>query len=267
MSEGHSLRWRLLGAMALVFALGVLASLMSYRHEVRSHGNDLRNRTLQEQVRELLVALHVDVDGLPHAGLAPDWQQAYADPSGAFAYTLFDRSGRSVARSANLPMPLPDLTVSEGRAFSPIALVGVGAAERAVIAERAPAGDVLVVARRQADFNRLIDSLFQEDSEQLFVLVPFAILALGLIWAVSLWSLRPVTRASREAASVGRTNPELRTSAAGLPREICSLVDAVNGALDRLADAYATERRVTAERRMRCAHRSRFSAFGCSVRA
>src|SRR3546814_18082385 len=39
----------------------------------------------------------------------------------------------------------------------------------------------------------------------------------------------------------------MRLTADGLPGEIRPLVDAVNGALDRLADAYAAERRLTAD--------------------
>src|SRR3546814_12098573 len=39
----------------------------------------------------------------------------------------------------------------------------------------------------------------------------------------------------------------MRLTADGLPGEIRPLVDAVNGALDRLAEAYAAERRLTAD--------------------
>jgi len=76
---------------------------------------------------------------------------------------------------------------------------------------------------------------------------PFAAVALVLMWGITWWSLRPVTRASREAAGVGPANPTVRISAGGLPREIRPLVTAVNGALDRLAEAYAAERRITAD--------------------
>lgn len=245
MSSGPSLRWRILGVMALVFALGVIAALLSYRHEVRASGNDLRNRTLQEQIRELAAALRIASDGSVRFELPPKNAQAYADGTRDFAYTLYDRAGRPVARSPNLAQPLPYLAVANGDVFAPITLVGAGAAQRAAIAMRLPSGDVLVAARHEADFDRLVDSLFEEDSEELLVLAPFALLALGLIWLISAWSLRPVTHASREAAAVGPAAPERRISTAGLPREIRPLVDAVNGALDRLAAAYAGERRMT----------------------
>ena len=245
MTGGFSLRWRILGVMALVFALGVAAALISYRHEVRSHGRDLRSRTLQEQARELAAVLRVTADGKVRFLLPPAAQLAYADPASGFAYTLYDRSGAAVAQSPNLHAPLPDLAVPAGADFAPITLAGAGAAQKAVIALRLKDGRVLVAGRREADFKRLVDSLFQEHSEELLILAPFALLALGLIWVIGAWSLRPLTRASREAASVGPADPERRISAAGLPREIRPLVDAVNGALDRLAAAYAAERRMT----------------------
>ncbi|HVC31376.1 MAG TPA: HAMP domain-containing sensor histidine kinase, partial [Steroidobacteraceae bacterium] len=68
-----------------------------------------------------------------------------------------------------------------------------------------------------------------------------------LIWPITWWSLRPIARASREAARVGPRRPDLRISPRDLPREIQPLVEAVNGALDRLSRAYASERRLTAD--------------------
>jgi len=90
-------------------------------------------------------------------------------------------------------------------------------------------------------------SLLREPYQDLLVLVPFVLAALALISLVSAWSLRPLARASREAAMAGPLNPTARIGPRGLPSEIRPLVNAVNGALDRLADAYAAERRFTAD--------------------
>lgn len=89
--------------------------------------------------------------------------------------------------------------------------------------------------------------LLQDPYQDVLVLVPFIVAALALIWLVSAWSLRPLARASREAARAGPRNPTARIGTGNLPSEIRPLVDAVNGALDRLADAYAAERRFTAD--------------------
>jgi two-component system sensor histidine kinase QseC len=88
-------------------------------------------------------------------------------------------------------------------------------------------------------------ALEDEATQDALVLAGFTVPALALIWLVSSWSLRPLARVSQEARRVGPHAPAARLSAAGLPAEILPLVDAVNGALDRMADAFAAERRFT----------------------
>lgn len=245
--RGYSLRRRLLAAMVLLFGLGVAASLVAYRSEVGWLSGNLRKDTLQEQAREFLYGLHMRADGTAQIDLPATWQKAYSDPRSDFVYTLFDAAGRPLARSPNLTAPLPLIPVAKDKSFAPIVLAGVGPDRRAVIAARTPEGGVLVVAQRNIGREKLVDSLFQEASEQLLVLVPFAGVALALMWGITWWSLRPVTRASHEAAAVGPTNPGGRISEHGLPREVRPLVAAANGALNRLAEAYAGERRITAD--------------------
>jgi len=245
--RGYSLRWRLLGPMVVLFGLGVAVSLLAYRSEVSRLGGDLWNGTLQEQAQEFLSGVTARADGTTQVDLPPAWQNAYSDPHSDFSYTLFNAAGRPVALSPNLSAPLPFSPVAVGQVFSPIHVIGVGRDQRDVIAAHAPDGGILVIARRDRGREKLVDSLFQEGSEQLLLLVPFAALALVLMWTITWWSLRPVNRASREAADVGPANPTGRISERGLPQEIRPLVAAVNGALDRLAEAYATERRITAD--------------------
>jgi two-component system sensor histidine kinase QseC len=84
-----------------------------------------------------------------------------------------------------------------------------------------------------------------EPFQDALVLVCFGAPALILIWLVSSWSLRPLARASREARAVGPLAPSARISRDFMPAEITPLIDAVNGALDRMADAFEAERRFT----------------------
>ncbi|HEX3845682.1 MAG TPA: HAMP domain-containing sensor histidine kinase [Steroidobacteraceae bacterium] len=247
MSGHHSLRLRLLGAMLAVFVLGFGASLLAYRSEVYKITRDLRERTLENQAHELLDGVHAGADGSLQVNLPADWQQAYGNPSRQFVYTVFDDAHRPLAWSANLPAPLPYIPGHSHRKLGPIEFIGAGAARRAVIVARGPRHLTVLVGRSGMDSDELVDSLFQEGSEQLTVIVPFALLAIALIWLISWWSLRPVARASREAARVGPQHPDLRICAGGLPREVQPLVEAANGALDRLSRAYATERRLTTD--------------------
>lgn len=247
MSRLHSLRGRLLIAMTAIFAFGVLAAFVSYRLEVRGLVRDIHTRTLQAQAGAVLSGIHDRPGGGIGVQLPPDWQKAYADPSRLYSYTIFDASGRAVAWSSNLDAPLAGVPIDSRQSATPIEFIGVGNNRRAALTMRDAHGWTVEVARGDLSHDTLADSLFAEDSEQIFILVPFALLGIGVIWLVSGWSLRPVARASKEAAEVGPANPNMRISAAGLPREIQPLVDAVNGALDRLSQAYATERRLTAD--------------------
>ncbi|MDE2449961.1 MAG: HAMP domain-containing histidine kinase [Gammaproteobacteria bacterium] len=247
MSRPHSLRLRLLGAMIAVFALGLGAAILSYRTEVHKITSDLRASTLENQARELLEAIRVGGNGALEVDTPADWQQVYRSPSRQFVYTVFDAAHRPLAWSANLESPLPFIPVDSTHTLGPVEFIGAGPARRAIIAARGPRGATVLVARSDMHRDALVDSLFEEGSEQLTIIAPFALLALALIWVISWWSLRPIARASREAARVGPRRPDMRISAGGLPREIEPLVEAVNGALDRLSRAYATERRLTTD--------------------
>lgn len=247
MSRAHSLRIRLLGAMFAVFALGLGASLASYRWSVDNVIEGLHQHTLQNQAHELLEALHKRPDGSLAVVLGRKWRQVYADPSRDFTYTVFDREHHPISWSENLTRPLQFVPVTGGATLGPVELTGMGREQQAVVAGRGPRGSTIQVARQHLDRDTLVDSLFEEESAHALILIPFALLGLGLIWMISGWSLRPIARASREAARVGPRRPDLRISPTGLPTEIRPLVEAVNGALDRLSRAYSAERRLTAD--------------------
>jgi signal transduction histidine kinase len=247
LSRAHSLRIRLLGAMFAVFALGLGASLATYRWSVDNVIEALPQHTLENQAHELLEGLQERPDGSLQVVLRKSWRQVYADPSREFTYTVFDRARHPISWSANLSAPLQFVPVKGDGTLGPVEFTGFGRAQQAVVTGRGPEGSTIQVARRHLDQDTLVDSLFEEESEHALILIPFAVLGLGLIWVISGWSLRPIARASREAARVGPRRPDLRISPTGLPAEIRPLVEAVNGALDRLSRAYATERRLTAD--------------------
>lgn len=246
-TRAHSLRVRMLGTMLAVFALGLGASLATYRWSVDNVIKGLHEHTLENQAHELLEALQVLPDGSLQVSLQSDWRQVYADPSREFTFTVFDRHHRPVAWSANLSAPLQFARVKGHSTLGPVEFTGIGRDQWAIVAGRGPEHSTIQVARQHVDHDVLVDSLYEEESEHALILIPFALLGTGLIWIISGWSLRPIARASREAARVGPRRPDMRISPTGLPAEIRPLVEAVNGALDRLSRAYSAERRLTAD--------------------
>ena len=95
---------------------------------------------------------------------------------------------------------------------------------------------------RKTARQELVWIFLEEAGDWLLLFVPLAVTSFALVWLIGWWSLRPLVRASREAAAVGPANPSGRVCVATLPREIRPLVDAVNGALERLDHAHAAQR-------------------------
>ena len=108
----------------------------------------------------------------------------------------------------------------------------------------------------------LLGDELPEPWQDLALLLPGGLVMLSLIGMVTGWSLRPVLRASHEAAAVGPHNPQARIATENLPSELSPLVDAVNQALDRLTLAYEAERRFTAD----AAHELRTPLAALSLR-
>ena len=100
-------------------------------------------------------------------------------------------------------------------------------------------------AMDQQDARRALGRVFLDEAlDWLLVFVPLAMASFALVWLIGWWSLRPLARASRQAAAIGPANPAGRLYTDVLPREIRPLVKAVNGALERLDQAYAAQRQL-----------------------
>jgi two-component system sensor histidine kinase TctE len=238
------LKWRLMVALLVVFILGIGTSVFLSSNEAVLLGEGILKRSLQGQAAALLSGLTVAPDGTVAITPPPDWETAYTRPNGGFGYTLYNAAKRPTIVSPNLEQPLPLL---DPNAPSSERLHIFGPDRRTGFAVPAPNGGVLVVARRDVDAEALADSLMDENYEYYLLLVPFILGSLPLAWLISGWSLRPLARASREAAQIGPANPSARLSTDGMPSEIYPLVVAANGALERLAQAYEAERRLTAD--------------------
>ncbi|HEX8375862.1 MAG TPA: hypothetical protein VF606_11870, partial [Geminicoccaceae bacterium] len=241
----HGIRRRLTLSLLLVFVLG-LGAVAAFSHvEMRWAEERLRQRALETHAREFLAGLSVSGDGRVAIALLPDWEEPYRQPGAAFAFTLYDATGRPVLLSPNLARPLPLLELPPREVYG--RMRALDADERVALPARAPDGHTLIVARGPIDQETLAAVFLDEALEFLAVFLLFAAAAFALIWLIVGWSLRPLVEAAREAAAVGPANPSGRISAEGLPTEIRPLVGAVNGALERLDRAYVAQKRLTAD--------------------
>ena len=247
MSAVYSLRRRLLVALTAVIAVQFVASAVFYWIEVHETWNDLREWVLQGQARDLLAYVRVESDGTVTLDPPATWTMSSARPGAEVFYALYDQAGRVVSASAG-PIPESLLVAARQTPFGTLRLIDADDERWAVTAMEAPRQHVLTVGEYYRASEWIVSNLLLDDAERLAVSFgPLILGCLALVWLVTAWSLRPLVRVSREAALVDPSRPEVRISAAGLPSEIRPVVDAVNGALDRLARAYDAERRSTAD--------------------
>lgn len=95
--------------------------------------------------------------------------------------------------------------------------------------------------------SRLADIIEEDFRELAYIFIPLGVLMLLAITLITAWSLRPIRRASHEAAQIDAANLARRIGTQGLPDEVLPLVQAINQTLDHLASAYEAERRFTVD--------------------
>ena len=239
-----SLRFRLLIGLVCVFGLGAGAMLLLQRLSALSAQNAVEEKSLDRQARDLLAGVRLDGQGRWVAlAIPPAWRQAYRAPQAAY-FTLYDPQGRAVARSANLARPLAPHPLAPGQAVGPLRLAGEQ--QDLTLDARGPGGFTLVVARTPPGRFDEANPDVLEDLAPGLVFLLFAVLGVAVAWGVAVISLRPLLRASREAAGIGPDSATRLTEAA-LPAEVRPLARAVNAALDRVAAAYEGEKRFIAD--------------------
>jgi two-component system sensor histidine kinase QseC len=241
----RGLRARLLAALLLVWALGAAAVVVFLALQSVSSSEMLEDASLPTQARAVIRTMRFDAAGhLVFVGLPERWEAAYHDHDGAY-FALYDARGTRIAHSPNLKRPLPLVPLAPGEAFSPLRLEGPK--QDLAVTARAPHGYVLIAARANParEDQELLDQLTDFTPALLFVVVALA--GLVVAWRVAGWSLRPLERAAREAAAIGPERLAARLTTADLPEEVLPLAEAINRGLDRVAAAYESEKRFTAQ--------------------
>ncbi len=82
-----------------------------------------------------------------------------------------------------------------------------------------------------------------------WIWIPFVIILLMINMIVIRLSLKPLVQASQQAAQIGPNAVSQRLSEQDMPREVLTLVSAINHALDQLEEGYKRRRGVHRRRR------------------
>ncbi|HEX2527109.1 MAG TPA: HAMP domain-containing sensor histidine kinase [Geminicoccus sp.] len=239
----YGLRRRLVLVLLFAFFLGLGGASIFYWIELQELRDELLSNALRHQADIAAQLLQNDTTSV--ADLPPEWDAAYARPDSQIFFSLYRSDGRILDHSTNLVAPLPP---PFGLPLGQIQRGRLGEKDVGFLTVEVEGGRLLQVARTDLTSPGLLEALSEEAVEFiLYTMIPFALLSVVAIWLVVGWSLRPIVRASDVASRISPDAPAARIPVHGLPSEVRPLVDATNGALARLASAYDTVRRLTAD--------------------
>lgn len=234
MPKRRSLHRRVLIALLVVFVLGfgnVAVHLYGTRDELRRAVLSIQARAVSEGMRS-----DGDLSALP---------RSYGGAE--LGYTLYSAEGQLLWFSENMERPRRLRTALLEREsgwwrWSPYGGAVVN------VPVRLEDGAILMVSRNDAAERGMIDDLLQDRLRQsTVIMLPLGLVSVALILLLLNWTLRPVRRAAVLAREIGPNEPQRRIALDDLPQEIHPLAEAANNALDRLASAYASERRFVAD--------------------
>ena len=181
-----------------------------------------------------------------------DLPQAVADADGRFLVQLVDPSGHIVGRSENLARPLPIPATTLG-----LALAGQDSSTTLTIADERlqiyntpllMEGRVMAVLQVAAPLQPVEDELARLRLLLAAGVLGVTLLAAALGWFLATKAMRPVDRMTRSARAIGQS-PDF-SQRLPVPRrrdELGRLALTFNDLLDRLAAAFATQRRFLAD--------------------
>ena len=215
----RSIRWTLLSWYALVLLLLLGAFGAALHHRLRRSAEKGVDASLRVLAQTLAVGLRAE-DGRVEVLLLPEVRSQLAAP-----YQFSVRA--------------PDGTLLEGVDVRK----GSSRKQRAVTISGA-GGAVVTVARSMKDHrDRLRETLGAVAGAGAGVLL----LALAGGWLIASRTLAPVLRMSKDAEGVSASNLSQRLDVARAPAELAGLARALNGAFDRLAQAFERQTRFTAD--------------------
>jgi signal transduction histidine kinase len=232
----RSLRCRVLISLLVVLMLG-FGVLALYLYDTR------------DQLRRSIMLIQAQAIGAGYTA-SSDLSTLPTHYAGSeLSYTLYSADGQPLWHSANLDRPR---RLYRGTLQDEINLIRTTLRKGHGRVINAPVtladGSILMVAKEDRMERELIGNLLHQRAMRgLLLLVPFCMLAVGLLFILLQWTLRPIRKAAELAEGIGPHEPDRRIPLDKLPGEVLPLARAANEGLDRLAQAYAYEQRIVGD--------------------
>lgn len=241
-----SLKARLLRAQCFVFVAALLAFVGAYlafeQGDIRYHVID----AAYDLTRQLGRSIVKSPDGVPRFAIPTKLTHELKRYPQALYGAIDEATGIAVVNpgQGSPPAELPkEPNVSEGW----FRYVGSDNVQRngAFTRLNTPDGVYRVYFVQAESVLGLTFMGLKDELEDEIFPVFFPMIAIGLLvtWNTIRTALRPLNRASEEAAAISMDSPGSRVSTAHLPAEILPLVTAINKAISRLQTALAQQRR------------------------
>lgn len=238
-----SLKRRLAMRLSLLAVVAILGPLLFILFSARGQIENLADMAIQQQATAVSEAL-ITPDGAVRP-MPADLATAYRQAGDGFMFVIRDGAGRVVARSS----PLAEQLLGGVRQSSDHRFLVAPVSGGSWLAYARSVGAYqVVVAQDQMHEDVLADSIAYDFAEaSLLLTVPLLLTVLGVVYLTLTVLFRRVDRVSAAAAALSPGERADPLPVDGLPREVVSLVHAVNAALARLSQAYDTEKRFTAD--------------------
>lgn len=243
MSRNRSLTRTILLGTALVTLVGLLVCGAILYGMYVGADTRVRETTLQGEARRVAIYLR-DAPPAPDARIALPQALVRSDRSVPVQCVVVDAAGRIIAALGRQDAPLWPPGGAKPQAFFHRQDPASGERQYG-ISQRVdlPGGAVWVQIATPADSDMLYDSLLEEFVLDFgWLLLPFGLLVLVTNGWLIRRDLAPLHEASAQAAAIGHGTPGMRLPEREVPREILPLVQAMNGALDRIEDAAERQR-------------------------
>ena len=245
----HSILWRIIWLQILVLTAAAIAMPLATYLLLNATTTSFENRTLQAHADTIASYL------LPRGrdrwilALPSDLRTFYLHGFDGFAYSVIDSSGRVEFSSlqGGAPILRGDQRAAEAVYFN--RRNGKAIYYGASIPEHR--GNKIVWIEVAQDLQHpdvIIDDIVASFLRRVaWFTIPIVLVLLVADIFIVRDALRPLYRASQMAGAIDPASLELRLPTQDIPREILPLVDAVNQALDRLENGFATLRNFTAD--------------------
>lgn len=241
-----SLKRRLAIRLLIVLTLGVLGPSTVMVIAAMWAIDSMDDRALQDQAADIVRNLDLGTTP-PVLRLPGRLATAYASSGNSYLYAILDDAGEIITSSSPAAAPLAaEAMHGPSGTFFLVSRPDGGAPWYAYSSQVGPYR--VAVAQGSLHEDAMTDSVIR-DLLNFSLLTALPLLAVTLL--VAMWTLsRAFREIDRVAADVRAITPggvDAKLSAAGLPKEITPLVEAVNDALARLNRAYDVERRFTTD--------------------